>query len=36
MHVPQYRSIWSASAHVVTCIHDLKRVRMDTDDKQHK
>ena len=36
MHVPQCRSIWSASAHVVTCIHDLKRVRMDIDDEQHK
>ena len=29
MHVPQCRSIWSASEHVVTFIHDLKRVHMD-------
>ena len=36
MHIPQYRSIWSANAHVVTCMHDLKRVRMDIDDEQHK
>ena len=36
MHVPQYRSIWSVIVHVETCIHDLKRVHMDIDNKQHK
>ena len=36
MPVPKCHSIWSASAHVTTCIHDLKRVHMDIDDKQHR